>query len=134
MRVLVVDDDYVSRTKLKALFSAYGDCDSAPNGELALELFAKAHEEGVPYELITLDIKMPGKEGKQVLTEIREWETDNACHENRTVAKIVMVSVMNDKENIMGSFRENCDGYLIKPVTPEKLREEMAKLDIKPAD
>ena len=130
MRILVVDDDYVSRTKLKALLSAYGDCDIAPSGEIALELFTKAHEEGAPYQLITLDIKMPGKGGKEVLTEVREWETANACYKSRTTAKIVMVTIMKDSENIMGSFRENCDGYLIKPITPEKLREYLAKLAI----
>lgn len=133
MRILVTDDDYVSRTKLKALLSAYGDCDAAPNGEIALGLFAKAHEEGVPYDLITLDIRMPGREGKQVLVEIREWEAANGCHESRTVAKIIMVTVMKDTENILSSFRENCDGYIVKPVTPEKLRDTMAKLDIQPA-
>lgn len=130
MRILVVDDDYVSRTKLKALLSAYGDCDTAPNGEIALGLFKSAHEEGVPYQLITLDIKMPGKEGKQVLADIREWETAHACYENKTMVKIVMVTIMKDIENIFGAYRENCDGYIVKPVTPEKLRVDLAKLDI----
>ncbi len=132
MRILVVDDDYVNRTKLKTLLAAYGDCDAAPSGDIALEMFKEAHAEGVPYDLITVDIRMPGKEGREVLKEIRDWENENKCYQDGTVAKVLMITVMKDRDSIMSSFRENCDGYLIKPVTPENLREELAKLKLSP--
>lgn len=133
MRILVVDDEYVSRAKLKAILSEYGDCDVAPSGEIALEMFKKAHEESLPYELITLDIKMPGMDGRQVLSAIRNWEKERECFKTKTEAKILMVTILGDKESVMGSFRENCDGYLVKPITPENVRRELAKIGISPA-
>ena len=48
MRILVVDDDYTCRIKLKTMFAKYGDTDAAPNGDIALMLFEEAlDEEGV---------------------------------------------------------------------------------------
>ena len=44
--------------------------------------------------------------------------------------KILMVTVKNDSENIISSFREGCDGFLIKPVTPDKLCQALAKIGI----
>ena len=78
MRVLVVDDDYVSRTKLKALLTSLGgDCDALPDGEMVIKMFEKAHEESVPYDLITMDVEMPGMSGQEVVQKIRESESSN---------------------------------------------------------
>ncbi|MBN1270081.1 MAG: response regulator [Kiritimatiellae bacterium] len=134
MRILVVDDEYVSRTKIKAILSAYGDCDVAPSGEIALDMFKKAHEESLPYGIITLDIKMPGMDGQQTLMAIRNWEKERECFKTKTEAKVLMVTILNDRDSVMASFRENCDGYLIKPVTPDNAGRELAKLGIREAD
>ncbi len=36
---------------------------------------------------------------------------------------------MADSKNVTTSFKEDCEGYLIKPVTPKKLQQVLAKLD-----
>ncbi|MBN2412667.1 response regulator [candidate division KSB1 bacterium] len=129
MRILVVDDDYVSRTKLKSLLSAYGDCDAVDNGEIALKMFEKAYKESVPYNLITMDIEMPDLSGQEVVHSIRQWELENKVKTSRQV-KILMITIKNDVDDIMSSFKEGCEWYLTKPVTPENLREALAKVTI----
>ena len=129
MRILVVDDDYVSRTKLKSLLSAYGDCDAVPNGEIALQMFEKAFKESVPYNLITMDIEMPDLSGQEVVHSIRQWELENKVKPSQQV-KILMITIKNDVNDIMSSFKEGCEWYLTKPVTPENLREALAKVTI----
>ena len=42
MRILVVDDDFVSREKLKAILAPYGDVESAEDGEAAVRMFEAA--------------------------------------------------------------------------------------------
>jgi len=130
MRSLVVDDDLVSRTKLKMLLAPYGDSDGAADGELALKLFEKAHEEGAPYDLITMDINMPGMSGREALQQLREWEKSHDAHLSKAEAKVLMVTVMNTPKDIMSSFREGCEWYLVKPVTPENLKEALDKLEL----
>ncbi len=130
MRILVVDDDYVSRMKLKALFNNYGDCDAAPDGETAIRMFVKGHEEGVPYDLVTMDIDMPDMRGQDVVKKIRDWEAANMVHMANHEAKILMVTVMNNIRDILSSFRKGCEWYLAKPVTPENVKEAMLQLEI----
>ena len=127
MRILVVDDDFVSRMKIKALLSGYGNCDMAPNGELAIRIFKKAHREKNPYRLITMDINMPGMTGQQVVHKIREWEESQGIKNNQ-LANILMITIHNSIENITTSFEEGCEWFLVKPVTPENLREAMTKM------
>ena len=129
MRILVVDDDYVSRTKLQALLAEYGACDAVANGEQAINMFQKAHEEAEPYNLITMDIEMPDMSGQQVVHEIRKWESDNKVKFSKE-AKILMITIKNDVKDIMSSFNEGCEWYLTKPVTPENLREALTKVTL----
>ncbi len=129
MRILVVDDDYVSRTKLKAMLSAYGDVDAVPDGDLAVRMFLKAHEEEVPYGLISMDINMPGMRGMEVVKMMRHWEMKN----NKTGAdrvKILMVSATQDSDDMLSSFEEGCEGYLQKPVIPATLRISLQNLGL----
>ncbi len=129
MRILIVDDDYVSRTKLKALLAPCGDCDAVPDGALAVSMFEKAHQESVPYDLITMDIDMPGMSGQETVQKIRQWEHDQRAYRNGAgEARVLMVTVKKDPKAIVASFRDGCEWYLIKPVTPEKLRDAFPRL------
>ena len=132
MRALIVDDDYVSRSKLKALLAPYADCDAAPDGPIALQLFQKAHEERCPYDLITLDIDMPGMNGQETLQHIRKWEAEHKAYRNYKEAKVLMVTVHDAPEDIVLSFREGCEWYLIKPVNAEKLRNALQRVALLP--
>ncbi len=135
MRILIVDDEYISRAKLKLLLSEHGDCDAAPNGELALELVENALRDSCPYNLITMDVDMPGLTGEKVVREIRrrEWnwsqETGAPLHE----ARVLMVTIRNESRTVIDSFRGGCEDYLIKPITPESLNQALVNAGLVPA-
>ncbi len=127
MRILVVDDEYVSRTKLKVLLQAYGDVDAAGSGKIALQMVARARDDCVPYRLVTMDINMPDMNGQEAVRQIRELEGADG-----PASKILMVTVTDDSKDIMASFREGAEWYLIKPVTPAKITESLEKLELSP--
>lgn len=131
MRILVVDDEFVSLQKLTLLLSAYGECDAATSGEQALEMFKAAHQESNPYQLITLDFEMPGMNGPEVVQHIRQHELDNGLNILELQAKILMASAMTDGKSIMASFREGCEGYLTKPFNAESIRKSLETIGIK---
>lgn len=54
-----------------------------------------------------------------------EKEYDVASTE---AARILMVTALSGKENVLGAFREQCDGYVVKPVTRPALLEAIAAL------
>ena len=95
MKILIVDDDFVSRSKLEALLSAYGDCDTAENGNDGFEMFEQSHKDSSGYDLITMDIDMPDISGHEVLSKIREWEDANDVYKDGVNVKVMRVIGMN---------------------------------------
>ncbi len=114
MRTLVVEDDLMSRKLMTAYLSQYGECDAAANGEEAIEAFNSTEKR---YDLITLDIMMPGISGQDVLRSIRSIEGQTGFPE----VKIIMTTALESPNTILASFKSQCNGYLVKPITSDKL-------------
>ncbi len=129
MKILVVDDDYVSQTKLKALLSAFGDCDAVSDGEAALVEFEMAHNEAEPYDLVTVDINLPEMQGQEVVQRIRQWEDKNRTPSVKRT-KVIMITMMDDKKNIFSSFEKGCEWYLVKPITPDNLATALVNIGL----
>ena len=130
MRILVVDDEYVSRMKLKALLSAKGDCDAVPNGDLALRMAISAYQEAVPYDLITMDIQLPDMTGQQVVHQLRQWEQAYPQQTEGREARILMITATSNPRDVMSSFREGAEWYLVKPVTPQALADALERVGL----
>mgnify|MGYP001293260122 CR=1 FL=1 len=124
LRVLIAEDDFVSRRLLQRFLSAHGDCDVAVNGKEAVEAFRLAWEAGQPYDLICLDIMMPEMDGHEVLRRIREIEHGKNAG-GLTGAKVIMTTALGDYENIMAAFKEQCEAYVVKPIDKQTLLEKI---------
>ena len=129
MKSLVVEDEFTSRAQLQHFLQAYGDCDVAVNGDEALTAVRLSREQGIPYDLICLDIRLPGKDGKEILSEIREMEDEDAVPTAERV-RIFMTTALSDYSNISTSFKNLCDEYLKKPVLKDKLVELLARYQL----
>jgi len=129
MRVLIVDDDYVSRVKLASFFNSLGQSDCAPRGDIAVSLFEEAHKELVPYDLVTVDIEMPGIHGQEVVDKMRQIERTLEIEASNQV-KILMVTAKTAIKEVSSSYNKGCDGYLTKPATPEELRRSLKDLGV----
>ena len=62
MRILIVDDELVSREKLRKIMDSFGQCIVVENGEDALRVARSQN----PPDMILLDIIMPGMGGYEV--------------------------------------------------------------------
>jgi two-component system chemotaxis response regulator CheY len=129
MKCLIVEDDFAARKLLQIFLSDYGDCFIAVNGYEAVEAVREALNEGKPYDLICLDIMMPGMDGHQVLEAIRRIEGDYGIGGLDGV-KVIMTTALSNSENVFGAFRGGCEAYIVKPVIKEKLLEEIEKLGL----
>ena len=85
-------------------------------------------EKNEPFDLITLDIMMPVKDGHTTLKEIRQIEQNEYGISVMDGIKVIMISALRDRKNIMGSFREGCEAYVTKPFNKETLLNEVKKL------
>ena len=127
MRVLIVEDDSISRRLLQTIISPYGVCDVVVNGKEAIEAFELAKEEKNNYNLVCLDIMMPEMDGQEVLRQIRKFEKEWDINRQNGV-KVIMVTALDDFDNIKSAFEEQCEAYLIKPVIKEKLLDTLKQI------
>ncbi len=126
MKILLTEDDFLTRRVMQVFLRPYGDCDLAINGIEAVDAVKISIKENNHYDLICLDIMMPGMNGKDALKLIRKLEKEA----NIKGAKIIMTTALNDSESITNSFKEQCDGYLIKPISKEDLKEKLEELKL----
>ena len=129
MKVLIVEDEFGSRKVMQNYLSPYGTCDNAINGEEAVDAFRLALRDNEPYDLICLDIMLPKKDGQHVLKDIRNIEEEQGIRGCGGV-KILMTTALNDPKNIMEAFKSQCEGYLTKPVSKQKLVAELKSLGL----
>ncbi len=130
MKILVVDDEIVSRTKLTLILEHFGDCDTVDNGKDALGLFRAAHHKKDPFDLIMLDINMPEMDGITVLSEIRAAEKKLKLKKDEA-AKILMATSCRDKDQIIACVQSGCNDYIGKPFDIDIIRTKLDKLGIK---
>lgn len=116
MRTLIVEDDFDSRRILSNYLAPFGTRDIAIDGEEAVFAVRMALEENNPYDLICLDIMMPNMDGQEALRRIRKLE-DHKFIQPGDGAKIIITSALSDSDNVMSAFKEQCDAYLVKPLT-----------------
>lgn len=128
MRILVVEDEKISRTYLATIAKKYGECDIAEDGEIALKKIEKSFEENSRYDLIFLDIMLPKITGHGILEVIRSLEKDNEISEKDKMI-VIMTSALRDSENVKKAYEESADGYLVKPIFKDKVVEILKKYE-----
>lgn len=129
MKVLVAEDDFISRSLMLKLMSTYGECDLTANGYEAVEAFKSALDSGERYDLVCMDILMPTVDGYEALKHIREIEKSyNIPEEN--AAKIIMTTALNQGRNVIKAFQLGCNAYAGKPIDSKKFINELRKLDL----
>jgi len=106
-RILIVDDDM----HLRKLVLTYGEmdgytCEEAENAALALEKIANTQ-----YDLVLLDVMMPGIDGFELLTEIRR----------QSQMPVIMLTSRAEEYDKLFGFNLGADDYVSKPFSPKEL-------------
>lgn len=128
-KILIAEDDMVSRKFLSKVLSEYGECDIVVDGLEAVEAFMMSSKENEPYDLICLDIMMPKVDGIKVLKVIRDLETQNNISEEKR-SKIIMTTALGETEIVKQAMEYECDAYASKPINIDKLVQVMKKLGL----
>lgn len=129
MKILLAEDDFVTRKFMANFLSKYGDCDVTVDGMEAMEAYRFGLEEEEPYDLVCLDVMMPVLDGYQALKGIRDIEKEKELDKTK-ISKIVMVTALNDKRNAKKAFDLGCDAFSGKPFDPKKFEETLNELGL----
>ena len=122
LRVMIVEDTSIMRHTIKRILTELGYevvCE-AENGYEAISKYSKFNP-----DIVTMDITMPGvngiMNGIDSLVEIRKINKD---------ANIVMLTSHGEQKLVVKAIGKGAKGYILKPVTKEKIQDAFGKLDV----
>jgi len=109
--VLIVEDEKVVRESLSDWLKDIYQVMMAETGEEALDLIGKQD-----FDVLIIDVRLPGKSGLQVLSEVRE---------TKPYIKCIVITAYPSVELAVEAMKLGAVDYLIKPVSPERLEKLM---------
>jgi two-component system nitrate/nitrite response regulator NarL len=110
IRVLLVDDHTLFRSGVNALLQKHADFDVVGEAADSMEGVKRAGE--LAPDVVLLDLHMPGISGKDAVKQFLEVAPQ---------AKIVMLTVSEDADDLLDSLRAGASGYLLKNIATETL-------------
>ncbi len=129
MRILIAEDIDLMQKLIGKFLSPFGEISFVKSGIEALTVIKRSLRNKQYFDLISLDIDLPGQNGLEVLKSIRTMERLNHIPSQKA-ANIIMVSSTNDAKVVMQAIHYGCDGYLVKPLSKEKIINELKKLGL----
>ncbi len=114
---LVVEDNLTTLTMIASMLAELGFRDVIParNGK---EAWQKIQADEPPVDIVLSDMLMPEEDGLQLLRHIRNSEEYWSL-------PFIMITCVNDMDQIMSVTEEHVDAYLVKPVTPAVLKQKI---------
>jgi DNA-binding NtrC family response regulator len=114
-RILIVDDEAAMRESLKDWLMEDGyEVNSAESGEVALKMAADKN-----WDIVLLDLKMPGMDGIETLEKIKEINPD---------AEILMMTAYATVDTAVQAMKEGAFDYLVKPFDPDEVEIQIKKI------
>lgn len=114
-RILLVEDEIINRTFALSLLKKLGyRVDAVPSGMEAIKKL-----ESLPYDIVLMDVQMPGMDGYEVTRVIRDVESNVLNHDIPVIA-VTAHAMKGDRERCI---EKGMDDYISKPIEPEKLIE-----------
>lgn len=113
-RILIVDDDRAIRSLCRTILERAGYAlVEARNGAEALQLF-----QDIPFDLLLTDIRMPGMDGLEIVRRLRDRNPELTC---------VTMTGYSSMETAIQALSLGIDEFIIKPFTPEGLRQGVSR-------
>jgi len=114
-RILVVDDEATTRISLAELLRLEGyDVSIAASGEDALDIIDRQS----PFDLMVVDIKMPGMDGLQLTEAVQRRSPDTV---------IILLTAFGTLETAIQALRRGAHDYLLKPCPVSQILESVRK-------
>lgn len=115
MKVLIVDDSGTMRTIQKRCLNKLGieDIVEAEDGRKGLEAFERG-----TFDIILSDWNMPNMDGLALLKEIRQ---------RNTTVPVLMITTEAERARVVSAIEAGVSDYLVKPFTPEGLKEKLER-------
>jgi CheY-like chemotaxis protein len=125
LAILVGEDNEINALLARALLLKLGHHPTiASSGAATLEAWLGARAAGTPYDLVLMDVSMPGMDGHEATRRIRAMEAETG--ERRTpIIALTANAFAEDRETCLAA---GMDGFLVKPLDRERLADALASV------
>lgn len=114
IRILVAEDNLINQKVFKLSLKQLGyNSDIAQNGQEAFDMHIAN-----PYDIVFMDMQMPGTDGLQATSMIRAYERENVDFPRAYIAAVTANSLNKDKDNCLSAGMNN---FLSKPFSEKEL-------------
>ena len=119
LRILIVDDNKTNRTILIKMLKSFGcKAEAVSSGAEAIKMLKSASHAGNPFDIVLLDMMMPGMSGEHTTIIIKNTpEISNT--------RIIILSSLGGIGDITNMKSIGCDSYLVKPVKQSLLLDNI---------
>ena len=116
MKILIAEDDSVSRRLLQAALAKWGyEVVVTSDGQLAWE----ALQQAPPPSLLILDWLMPGMDGLEICRKVRTLPAYRSAY-------VILLTGRTSKEDVISGLDAGADDYVTKPFDPGELRARVS--------
>lgn len=116
-RILIVEDDVMMARLMRDVLAVDGhEIETTEDGNAALRMIQAA-----PYELVLLDVNLPGHDGIEICRRVRETERPGQR------ATIVMITGRHETSSKLLAFSVGADDYLVKPIDVRELHSRVLR-------
>ena len=117
IRVVLADDHRMVRTGLKEILADTGDIEVVGEATNGQEVMARVRE--VPFDLLVLDMSMPGRSGIELIKLVRA---------EKPRLKVLILSMHEESQYAVRAIRAGASGYLTKESASRQLVEAIRKV------
>ncbi len=116
LKILIVDDSLIMRKNLERNLKILGHeiIGKAEDGQQSIDLYQSLNP-----DLVTMDITMQGLDGIAAVKKIKAIDPET---------NIIMVTSHGQESMVMEALKSGAKGYMLKPVTPDKLKEAIGRI------
>jgi two-component system chemotaxis response regulator CheY len=132
LRILIVEDEPVNREFLLLSLRGLGDCKTVASGEDAVLALENALDRGQLFDVVFLDIMLPGMNGLQALEQLRALEDRHLIPQERRMPVIITTGLDDDQTASRAFIQGQAVSYMTKPFRPGQITDELSKLGLLP--
>jgi two-component system, chemotaxis family, chemotaxis protein CheY len=130
LRVLIVEDEPVNQEFLLLALKNRAECQAVGSGEDALAAVTQALDAGRPFDVVFLDLLLPGIGGLQTLEKLRHLEGHFELPEEQRARVIITTALDDDRAASRAFIQGRAVSYMTKPFRVSDIRDELAKLGL----
>jgi len=130
LKILIIEDTPVNREFLILALKPYASCKAVSTGEAGLAEHKRALDQGLPFDVVFLDIQLPGIDGLKTLELMRAAEDQYEVPESRR-SRVIVTTVLDDDRAASRAFISGqAVSFMTKPFRARQIADELRKLGL----